>query len=74
MFYVTGKKAYVDTFDEKLGVYPEVQLEVDSDGNSVMKILKTGVAKKPKNRQVCTKDEVIAQLGKVRPEPSTSGK
>lgn len=77
MFYVSDNKVYSDTFDEKLGVYPEVKIGVDSDGVATMTALKTGVAKKPKGRQVCTRDEVVAQLGRMRqkpPEPPASGK
>lgn len=63
MFYVSGTKIYLDTFDDKLKVYPEVKLVKNDDDSIAMEIQKTGVAKKPANRKICSAREVYAMLG-----------
>ena len=63
MFYVSYTDIYLDEFDEKLGVYPKVEMIVDEDGNYGVKKLSKGVSKKPKNREICTMEELIAKFG-----------
>lgn len=64
MFYVsrgTGK-IYSDTFDKNGGFYPQV--EFSRLGQELLiTTLKTGSPSKPLDRQICTLDEVSAQLG-----------
>lgn len=63
MFYVSGSKIYLTQFDETLKVYPEVILILEEDGTVTPEVLKTGIAKKPKNRSIRTIHEVLAALG-----------
>lgn len=63
MYFLTGKKVYSANFDAALKVYRAVELYRDDNGVVRFKMLDTGISKKPKNRQVCTTAEVIAQLG-----------
>ena len=58
MFYVAGEHIYVATYNEVLGIYPEVHIV---DG--AIKVLETGVSRKPAERSVCTLQEVLAQFG-----------
>ena len=63
MFYVSGSKIYLATFDAELKVYPEVKLAwIDYDHIGVVKS-GGGVAQKPKVYSLCTLSEVIAQFG-----------
>ena len=63
MFYVSGSKIYLATFDAELKVYPEVKLAwIDYDHIGVVKS-GGGVAQKPKVYSLCTLNEVIAQFG-----------
>lgn len=63
MFYVSGAKIYLATFDAKLKVYPEVKLAwVGYDQLGVVKV-GGGVAHKPKEYSLCTLTELIAQFG-----------
>lgn len=63
MFYVSGSKIYLATFDAELKVYPEVKLAwIDYDHIGVVKS-GGGVSQKPKVYSLCTLSEVIAQFG-----------
>ena len=63
MFYVSGSKIYLATFDAELKVYPEVKLAwIDYDHIGVVKS-GGGVAQKPKDYSLCTLSEIIAQFG-----------
>lgn len=63
MFYVSGSKIYLATFDAELKVYPEVKLAwIDYDHIGVVKS-GGGVAQKPKAYSLCTLAELIAQFG-----------
>lgn len=63
MFYVSGAKIYLATFDAELKVYPEVKLAwIDYDHLGVVKTGK-GVTKKPAGCKMCSMTEVIARFG-----------
>ena len=71
MFYVSGAKIYLATFDAELKVYPEVKLAwIDYDHLGVVKTGK-GVTKKPVGCKLCSMTEVLAQFG-GRVAPVTS--
>lgn len=61
MFYASGKHVYEATKNEKTGLYHEVHVSVDIDGNVVVKTLDKGVDTKPKNRQCLTFVELQAR-------------
>lgn len=71
MFYVSGTKIYLATFDAELKVYPEVKLAwIGYDHLGVVKTGK-GVAKKPTGCRMCSMTEVIARFGgDVAPDES----
>ena len=69
MFYVAGEHIYVATYNEELGIYPEVNI---IDGT--VKVLATGVSRKPAERSVCTLQEVLAQFGHNSPAVATYAK
>ena len=63
MFYVSGTKIYLATFDAELKVYPEVKLAwIDYDHLGVVKTGK-GVTKKPVGCKLCSMTEVLARFG-----------
>ena len=63
MFYVSGTKIYLATFDAELKVYPEVKLAwIDYAHLGVVKTGK-GVTKKPAGCRMCSMTEVIARFG-----------
>lgn len=63
MFYVSGTKIYLATFDAELKVYPEVELAwIDYDHMGVVKTGR-GVTKKPAGCRMCSMTEVIARFG-----------
>lgn len=63
MFYVSGAKIYLATFDAELKVYPEVKLAwIDYDHLGVVKTGK-GATKKPVGCKLCSMTEVLAQFG-----------
>ena len=63
MFYVSGAKIYLATFDAELKVYPEVKLTwIDYDHLGVVKTGK-GVTKKPVGCKLCSMTEVLARFG-----------
>lgn len=63
MFYVSGTKIYLATFDAELKVYPEVKLAwIDYDHMGVVKTGK-GVTKKPAGCRMCTMTEILARFG-----------
>lgn len=63
MFYVTGSKIYMATFDAELKIYPEVKLAwIDYDQLGVVKT-GGGIAQKPKVYNLCTRAELLAQFG-----------
>lgn len=63
MFYVSGAKIYLATFDTELKVYPEVKLvRIDHDQLGVVKS-GGGLSQKPKAYSVCSLAEVLAQFG-----------
>ena len=63
MFYVSGAKIYLATFDAELKVYPEVKLAwIDYDHLGVVKTGK-GVTKKPVGCKLCSMAEVLARFG-----------
>lgn len=63
VFFISGKKFYATKRNEVTDLYNEFTLRVNSDGAYEFKQLETGLKSKPKDRQLCTYDEVIAQLG-----------
>ena len=77
MFYVSGPKIYLATFDAELKVFPEVKLTWI--GYDQLGVVKTGggVAQKPKVYKLCTLPELIAQFGgtvaPVTEQPKTDG-
>ena len=67
MFYVSGAKIYLATFDAELKVYPEVKLAwIDYDHLGVVKTGK-GVTKKPVGCKLCSMTEVLARFGGTVP-------
>lgn len=63
MFYVSGTKIYLATFDAELKVYPEVKLAwIDYDHLGVVKTGQ-GVTKKPAGCRMCSMTEVTARFG-----------
>ena len=63
MFYVSGTKIYLATFDAELKVFPEVKLSwIDYDHLGVVKTGK-GVTKKPTGCRMCSMTEIIARFG-----------
>lgn len=62
MFYVAGEHIYVANYNEDLGIYPEVHLV-----NGNVKILDTGVSRKPAERTMCSLQEILAQFGRNHP-------
>lgn len=68
MFYVSGSKIYLSTFDAGMKVYPEVGLVRQADDSISVVRKGGGVAKKPKRRQLCTLQELKAQFGNSIPE------
>ena len=63
MFYVSGAKIYLATYNAEKRIYPEVVLTKNADGSIRVKVLDKGVSVKPVNRSVCTLREIIAQFG-----------
>ena len=62
MFYISGTKIYLATFDAELKVYPEVKLAwIDYDRIGVVKT-GGGVSVKPEQYNLCTLSEVLAQF------------
>ena len=63
MFYVSGAKIYLATFDVELKVYPEVKLACFDYGH--LGVVKTGkgVTKKPVGCKLCSMTEVLARFG-----------
>lgn len=72
MFYVSGSKIYLATFDAELKIYPEVRLTWVDPGH--LGVVKTGrgIAQKPKVYNLCTLTELIAQFG-GRVAPTADG-
>ena len=67
MFYVSGTKIYLATFDAELKVYPEVKLAwVGYDQLGVVKTGK-GVAEKPARSRMCSLTEILASFGGTVP-------
>lgn len=67
MFYVSGTKIYLATFDTELKVYPEVKLAwIDYDHLGVVKTGK-GVAEKPAMSRMCSLVEILAAFGGTVP-------
>lgn len=67
MFYVSGTKIYLATFDAELKVYPEVKLAwIDYDHIGVVKTGK-GVAEKPAMSRMCSLVEILAAFGGTVP-------
>lgn len=78
MFYVSGTKIYLATFDAELKVYPEVKLAwIDYDHLGVVKTGK-GVPKKPAGCRMCSMTEILARFGRdvapVTSDESEEGK
>ena len=69
MFYVSGTKIYLATYDEDLKAYPECKLMLNKDGTMYIKKTGGGVAKKPPRRRLCTLAEIVAQLGSTAIKP-----
>lgn len=69
MFYVSGSKIYLATYDEDLKAYPECKLMVNKDGAMYIKKTGGGVAKKPPRRRLCTFTEIVAQFGTTAIKP-----
>lgn len=67
MFYVSNNKVYLAEYDKDTRVYPEVLLKRTADGGVAVVRTSGGAAKKPRNRSVCTLQELIAQGGLVAP-------
>lgn len=65
MYYVVGTKIYSANKDPKTNVYPEVRVKRGADGVAELILLSKGVDKRPKNRSICTKDEVLAKFGGI---------
>lgn len=63
MFYVSGTKIYLATFDADMKIYPECKLVCFEDGTIGAVRTGSGVAHPPKHRRVCTLAELRAQLG-----------
>ena len=61
MFYVSEKKIYSANPNAE-GKYAEYKLQV-VDGEILLVATTNAISKRPKNRQICTVEEVIAQLG-----------
>ena len=70
MFYVSGTKVYLTTFDSSKKVFPEVRLIKDAAGKIRFEVLKTGISVKPVHRELCTRQEVLAKFGSSVPEYS----
>lgn len=63
MFYVSGAKIYLATFDAELKVYPEVKLAwIDYDHLGVVKTGK-GATKKPTDCRMCSLTEILSRFG-----------
>lgn len=63
MFYVTGAKIYLATFDAELKAYPEVKLVRDeADALCIVKTGK-GIAKRPAGGRLCSLTEIRARFG-----------
>ena len=63
MFFVSGTKIYLSTYDAELKAYPECKLVRREDDTVCVVKAGGGIAKKPKHRRVCTLAELIAQFG-----------
>lgn len=74
MFFLVGKRIYLNTFDEDLGVYPEVELCKDEAGNFYIDTMEDGIEEKPAKRSVCTLTEIVAKFGATvsAPQPEES--
>lgn len=72
MFYLAGEKIYLAEHDGK--VYPEVKLMVDPTGNFYFKKLGTGSAKKPVDRLILSKEELIARFSHLAKEETTASR
>lgn len=68
MFYVVGTKVYSAVYNEQKKCYPEVKLLRNPEGHILFKSMPTGAAQKPAGRTLCTREEVLAQLGATVPE------
>lgn len=67
MFYVSNNKVYLAEYDKDTRVYPEVLLKRTANGGVAVVKTSGGSAKKPRNRSVCTMQELIAQGGLIAP-------
>lgn len=78
MFYVAKGKVYSTEFDAERKVYPEMRIVRDDDVLSLRKLPTGGSEGKPKDRQLCTLEEVFAQLGatasEIKPDLKTKSK
>lgn len=64
MFFVVNSKIYLNRLNSDKKLYPEVVLVKDDNDNISVKISSTkGIETKPRTRQVCTLQEIIAQFG-----------
>ena len=74
MFYVSGTKVYLATFDEKCKVFPEVKLAWA--GPDQLKVVRVGggIAQKPGVYSICTLTELIAQFGGAVVPPTADEK
>lgn len=62
MFYVADGKVYLVSKNFDLGVYQQVEVLLEEDGSVRFSVLMTGVTERPKGREVCTREEVIARF------------
>lgn len=63
LFYVSGVKIYSTNYDESKKVYPEFKVARREDGSIGVVSAGGGTPVKPKERTVCTAEELIAQFG-----------
>lgn len=63
LFYVSGVKIYSINYDESKKVYPEFKVARREDGSIGVVSAGGGTPVKPKERAVCTAEELIAQFG-----------
>lgn len=77
LFYVSGVKIYSSNYDESKKVYPEFKVARREDGSIGVVSAGGGISIKPKQRAVCTTEELIAQFGgtvaHVTEQPKTGG-
>lgn len=70
LYYVSGVKIYCAVYDESKKFYPECKLVRTKDGSFRVVSLSGGIPIKPKQRELCTFEELVAKFGNASAAPA----